>query len=339
MKNLNSEEKLYYIFEHELAVSQNLPYKGIFENEPFKGYLFEEFRVAELKPCPWLYLEQYYSQEEYEEIQGNKRKIDEENAIYVTGNISIAASTSFPSEHDIKLSEIWEEFENKRLKKTLEPQFFCPDILKTNTGSILSKIKDEYEYFKKDFNDNKFDIYVESISNALNSISKIDLRNKIAEKLIADDFNIYDLDKNGSGYPEWHKRKFEFNHLIKKNFKKIDDDGECVIEMIKCLLLFKKFGSLFPGETKEKWIERFNRSSQTLSPLNIDKRVTVTNNKVVILGMLKALNENSENSFDFEEYVKIRWGIDNFHKYISDHNNKNGFTLALKDARIILAAK
>lgn len=248
-------DRMYDIFEHELAV-EAIPYKDLFEREPFKGYLFEEFRFAELKPCPWLYREKFISNEEY-------------------------CNAEFTSEFRNRLSQIQNKFYDERINNSLEQQFFCPDLMKTPIAAILKKIKDEHEYFKKDFNDNKFDIYVESISNALNSISKIDLRNEVAEKLIADDFSIYDFDKIFSGYPEWGKRKLEFNHLIKKSFQdqknlEIQDEVEHINPEESKKFDFTKILQMIKFDRFEKAKPKFK---ECLSSLGEDKRFHSINNK------------------------------------------------------------
>ena len=223
-------DKMYPIFEHELSTS-TIPFENIFEHEPFKGYLFEEFLLAELKPCFWLYCEQYYSQKEYEKMLGYERKLDEERAIPSKGNISIAASSYFPSENTIKLREIEEGFFIKKTKKTLEPKFFCPDILKTPTVLILDKISETFDFIKKpDFDNQKLEFYVKIVANHLKEISKADLRESIIEHLI-DDI----LKDNGAYFENWKNNKFEFDNLLKMNFpvsqESFNFDG--ILEMLK----------------------------------------------------------------------------------------------------------
>jgi len=209
--------KMYAIFEHELAVCQNLPYMSIFELEPFREYLFEEFLLTERKPCFWLYHEQYYSQEEWEKMR------DEMNAEIpaYSGNESIAAPTIPFSKYDISLNLIYLEFIEKHTNNDLDQQFFCPDILNTPTALILSKIDEALDYLKvPDFNNERLVLYVEIISDDLKAISKVDLRKKILEKLTDDDLNYKAIlqEDNGVSLKKWQKNKFEFNHLIKNVF-------------------------------------------------------------------------------------------------------------------------
>lgn len=210
-------DRTYTIFEHELSTSINFPFRSIFEYEPFKGYLFEEFRLAELKPCVWLYREQHYSQQEYEKIIAEKNA----KSPVFSGKDVIAAPFVYSSEDEKKLNSIHLEFFEKQARNTLDSRFFCPDILKTPTALILSKIETALYFLKEpDFNNEKLEFYVGIISGHLKAILKVDLRNAVLEKLIDDELNFKAIwqEDNGVSFAKWKKNKFEFDYLLKKYF-------------------------------------------------------------------------------------------------------------------------
>lgn len=75
------------------------------------------------------------------------------------------------------------------------------------------------------------------ISDDLNAISKVDLRNIVLERLVDDDLNFKAIfqEDNGATFKKWQKNKFEFNHLIKDNFPESKEqfDFTSIVETIK----------------------------------------------------------------------------------------------------------
>lgn len=198
-QNNISSERLHTIFEHELKINGAIFLKEIFYKDPFKGYLFEEFKTAELKPCFWLYREKYVSQKQYEEGL-NKR--------------------NYNTEFEYKIRRI-EQLYYKRLDgHSLKKEFYCPDIYKTPTVLILSEIWEAYEKFTDpDFESDsgKLSLYVEIISGNINKIGKEDLRLKVIDELITGDDNFQVLMRNDVGtLKNWNDRKLLFNHLLRQ---------------------------------------------------------------------------------------------------------------------------
>ncbi|WP_423128230.1 hypothetical protein [Gaoshiqia sp. Z1-71] len=194
------------IFEHELSIS-SLPFKDIFEKEPFREYLFEQFCGSPTKPCLWLYREQFFSQEEYEKIIARRK------------------SDVYPTDDEIELRNIYGEFEKKQFDNTLDEQFFCPDILRTPISIALLEINKALGFFKEsDFkNEGELSFYVDIITKALTSLSSPDFKNEIIKKIVEDDINFHALGfDNGESLSKWAKAKFKLNHLLSGQIKHQD---------------------------------------------------------------------------------------------------------------------
>lgn len=224
--NDNSNERLYSIFEHELAIC-DLPFKDVFLNEPYKTYLYNEFCVSDLKPCYWLYREKYYSQDEYEKIM--KEIID--NTPVNEGRDVVMASLVYHTEPELNLLKIQREFLEKSAKGELENQFFCTDILRTPTALLLLKIDEAVDIYKTSkFDLNNKDLYIKIISNYLKSITRDDLRAAIIDELVLDNLNfqLAWINKDEALKNNWKERKLEFDFLLKKNFTVSDKNARQV---------------------------------------------------------------------------------------------------------------
>lgn len=213
-KNIHSPEKLYAIFERELRINTSILFKEIFEQEPFKGYLFDEFCEAELKPCFWLYRERIYSDEDLERgLKGAYSKGD------MTQPLTEIEIFNNRIDFQTSWSQIESAFYTEIAKKILDKTFYCPDIDKTPTALKLAHIEKAYVIFKdKDFDYEKTDRYLEIITETLKSFSRDDLRSKIIERLSNDELNVVVVlaNDNGTSYKNWERRKLEFNHLIQQ---------------------------------------------------------------------------------------------------------------------------
>ena len=208
----STEKELKRIFDHELSVN-DFPYRRIFAIEPFNRYLYNEFKDAEKKPCLWLYQDQYYSKEEYKKAiaEANDRIPRYSSRI----NIVVAASHVPLTDDEIKLANIYDEFVRKVSKNTLEPQFYCPNILKTPIVSMSKRIETIIGILRgPGINNERVTLYVNGVYDLLSKIEQKDLREAILNEILQDNEN-YNIEFFGGTYAEWKQNKFEFNELLK----------------------------------------------------------------------------------------------------------------------------
>ena len=307
---------LRYIFEYELSENK-IPFKDIFRKELFKEYLFKEFCHAEKIPCEWLYRSQYISDDEMK--TGLKK--DEEG-------------------FRKKYQKINDQFYDKQISKTLEKNYYCPNIKLTKIISTLSKIEECYSFFKQCVNSNEDpNLYIEIIKATLKNISHKDLSKEIIKELIADKNNSFIFFDNDDNYQEsntkWKKMKLKFDHLIQDHNLFDDEDTNTIIKPVHCLQLFEKHKDTFPSETEHSWINRFKDGFETLQPLIYGNHIAE------ITGILAAVHEEnaSNNPKVFNDYVIKRWGIKNFSRKKGDHGYKDGYKHAFKSTSDILSGK
>lgn len=209
------------VFEHELLIS-SIPYKVIFEIDPFRGYLFDQFCKAKQKPCLWLYHEQHCSQEDSENTL-----VEIDQRIPMSAKMGAIVPFVYPTKAEIQLRCIASEFMQKQADSILEAQFFCPDILSTPIVLALSEIYQAYNYFQKSdpSNEPKHDFFLSIILSSLKSINHDDLRQRIIKELIDDDLNT-NVWSGGLQDEAWREMKFKFNYLLSQQATLLSQDEQ-----------------------------------------------------------------------------------------------------------------
>jgi ribosomal protein L11 methylase PrmA len=79
--------------------------------------------------------------------------------------------------------------------------------------------------------------------------------------------------------------------------------------------LFEKYGSEFPEETLETWVERWQSDAKILKPVRIDK-FEIGNNKHLLLTILHEADRFIKMP-KIELYIKVKWGLKSYHSDVS----------------------
>lgn len=207
---------LHFDREFEKA---NIPFNDIIKREYlFKNELFEQYTLAETKPCFDLYLANFYSQEE---LNKGFEEIDSQIPISYSKDIvmaSFVATTSFENHG----KNLYQEFIDKVIKKELPLKYYCHDIEKTEIVQALRRIDNEYKILQKSVFDEKTDKYKEAEIRA-NTVIELaaSLENfecEVLEHLKQDNDNIF-LVINKVDKPKnelWNTLKSNFDSLISK---------------------------------------------------------------------------------------------------------------------------
>lgn len=104
------------------------------------------------------------------------------------------------------------------------------------------------------------------------------------------------------------------------------NEGEPIIQSEYLGLIFDSYKFYFDGETKESWIKRFiYPSSQPIKKILISEEAREKSSKLILLAILDKIQDNKTSTFDFDDFVSERFGIDNFSRAKNQHRNKMTF--------------
>lgn len=81
------------------------------------------------------------------------------------------------------------------------------------------------------------------------------------------------------------------------------------------------------NEPLETWTERFVYPyDNPVKPMELDSKAVEGSDRLVVLAILSEIYKHPHSDFVYEKFVSDRFGIKNFHKAISIHKSKKGFT-------------
>lgn len=157
-------------------------------------------------------------------------------------------------------------------------------------------------------------------------------------KCLSFNIDIQQLQKEINIYVQRHR---DTAYLYSQGFTFTNDSSnvDFIVNEINVLKLYEEYGEFFANETLDQWKERFKPLDLKLLPIEIENKATENSNKVTLLGILKAIQDTTNRTIDFDLYVKNRWGILNFSKTISDHKEKEGFKKSFATTKRILIVK
>jgi hypothetical protein len=123
--------------------------------------------------------------------------------------------------------------------------------------------------------------------------------------------------------------------LTYENIIKIDKSS-LIIDSDHLDMIFNKYQNNFK-ETKDDWIQRFVYPSlNLLNPIDVDNSAKEGSNRLVLLAILAAIQKTTGNNFKYEEFVSSHFGIKDYQKAKSTHQDKQGFKSTLKECDTIL---
>jgi hypothetical protein len=175
-----------------------------------------------------------------------------------------------------------------------------------------SDIKDAPEWYKKEIID---------YNNPGNS------QNYTAEEINILGYEFVNQVKTYYYYLEWLKSypTTDFmEYLIPKEY-------ELYIDWI-----FLEFKTYFSHETKKSWKERFFRPDYKPEPIKINRTAIEDSDKLVLLGILDAVQDITGSNFNFNNFVLKRFGLKAFEKMVSDHQSKKTFNKTKATCQTIL---
>jgi hypothetical protein len=122
-----------------------------------------------------------------------------------------------------------------------------------------------------------------------------------------------------------------------KEFVKFCKESEPIVDIAYLRLIFKRYREWFANE-QDTWIERFVYPNQIqVSPIEIESKVNEDgNNRLVLIGILSAIQEATGAGFNFDTFVFKRFGILRFKHAKSAHKDKPFFLKIFKECSDIL---
>jgi len=99
-------------------------------------------------------------------------------------------------------------------------------------------------------------------------------------------------------------------------------DNNCILpESVKYVTkesiifkLFERYGSDFPGESKESWKERWHDNKKVLEPVKF-------NDKHLLITMLHKVHPYTK-ILNFETYIKLKWGLKAYSSDVTRYINR-----------------
>jgi len=113
------------------------------------------------------------------------------------------------------------------------------------------------------------------------------------------------------------------------------NEPETIIEKEYINLIYKRFKEHI-NEPLDLWFERFVYSGKPVNPIKTDSQSKEGSNKLVLIGILAAIQTATGNNFDFDKFVLTRFGIKNYQKAKADHKQKKTYIETVKDCNAIL---
>lgn len=102
-------------------------------------------------------------------------------------------------------------------------------------------------------------------------------------------------------------------------------------------MIFNQYKDYFKGETNQTWEQRFySKDISTFIPITVSKNARGDNDRVVLLAILSSIQEVTGNAFDFDDFIRIRFGLKAFSVSKSKHKKKNTFAATKKKCDQIL---
>lgn len=93
-----------------------------------------------------------------------------------------------------------------------------------------------------------------------------------------------------------------------------------------CLeLIWDKYNEYFKGETPESWLQRFNKDAVELQPIQLSKAAREDSDRLVLIAILASIQDATGNAFDFSEFVKKNFGVNDFQVTKSRNKEKQTF--------------
>ncbi len=214
-----------------------IPFKKLIEGSPeIKELLFTEYEKAEVIPDFFLYLREYYTEEQIREsITGGSK-----GPVYESRSHGMAEFVK-PSPDEVRMNELHKEFIRQESKGELPDQYYRPDIMNTNTVKSLKTVHNEIEILEKSLFWDSLDIHKEaetrgaSVLLALRKMNNPTLAAAVIDSIVSENENkaltikLIMAKPMLSGGNKLHTAK-ETWRALKSNFNLILENGKTEIQ-------------------------------------------------------------------------------------------------------------
>lgn len=207
-----------------------------------------------------------------------------------------------------------------------------------------NKTQEHLIWFKDEISDVFNDLFIEShiYKVAEKLIEQIEEKGSIYGTLCAINFNGNPLNILNDPLILNPRQTFPnpFKTFVSKYqglYKSPDNEFNTIIDIEYISLIYKKYKEYFPGESLQSWKERFILKGRPVSPIAIDVMATEGSNKLILIAILAAVQPPRDRAkADFNIFVLNRFGIKDYRKLKSIHQEKQTFMKTLKECQAIM---